>query len=184
MTEAAVTPPPPSEDKLKAYYEEHKTKYSIQSGATFTHVFVSSEGKSREQTETEAINLLKELRETNASFEDAVRYGDRFLFHTNYVERTYAYIQSHFGAETTKLIFSQDTPLNEWKGPFWSEYGAHLVYVTGRSPARTPSFEEIHDRLSEDYIKDVQRKQLDALIEAIIAEYSPEVRLELSDPGK
>ena len=66
----------------------------------------------------EAQALLEILKAEDAGFEDATRYGERFLFHTNYVERTYDFIISDFGTEAADLIFSEHTPLAsvDWSG--------------------------------------------------------------------
>ena len=177
MTESAVPPPEPDDEALNAYYEQNKDDYYQQPGATFTHVFVSR-AKNDQSTILAARALLTKLRADHAGYKDATHYGDRFLFHTNYVDRTYDYIKSHFGSEATEIIFSDDTKLSKWTGPVISTYGAHLIFVTKRTQGRIPAFSEIKSKIAEDYARAKQRERMETLINAIVETYSPVIRLD------
>lgn len=178
MTEAATTLSPPDDAAVAAYYDANKEDYYEPPGATFAHVFISIDGKTAEETEQEAEAMLARLRADGARFEDATHYGDRFLFHTNYVERTYDYIKSQLGADATKTIFDSATPLSQWIGPVFSKYGAHLIFVTARTPGRVPALDEIKKTVAEDAARAARKKQVNALIDDIIKDYSPTVRLD------
>jgi hypothetical protein len=184
MLESALAPVEPETEALQQYYEKHAQEYIVPPGATFTHVFISGQNRTRNEVITKASFLLQQLQTDEATFVDAVKYGDRFLYHTNYVERTYDYIQSHFGPDVTGAIFSSETPLEEWTGPLWSEYGAHIVYITTRTPERTPSLEEVRERVAEDYLMMVQKDQMDSLVADIVEEYSPKIELNTESPSK
>ncbi len=177
MTQAASTPAEPDADALAAYYEENKQDYFIQPGATFAHVFISAK-ENPANVEAKAEILLNALRQTGAEFEDATRYGDRFLFHTNYVERTYAYIKSHFGEEATEVIFAETTPLGVWAGPVFSKHGAHLIFVTARMPGHIQPFEEVKSVVAADLIGAGQRATNERLIDALIEDYAPVIDLD------
>lgn len=174
MTQAASTPAEPDADALAAYYENNKQDYYVQPGATFSHVFVSATKHSSDY-QVQAETLLGELRQSGAQFEDATRYGERFLFHTNYVERTYAYIKSHFGEPATEVIFDDATPLSQWAGPVFSEHGAHLIFVTARNPGFIQPLEEIKSTVAADMTGAAQRARNEKLIDAIIEDYAPAI---------
>jgi len=176
MTQAASTPGEADAETLLKYYEENKQDYFIQPGASFAHVFISAKENPKDVT-AKAETLLGELRQTGARFEDATRYGDRFLFHTNYVERTHAYIKSHFGAEATETIFAETTPLGVWSGPVFSEHGAHLIFVTARTLGHIRPFEEVKSVVAADLISAEQRAQNEKLIDALIEDYAPVINL-------
>ncbi|MEZ5916952.1 MAG: hypothetical protein R3C40_05215 [Parvularculaceae bacterium] len=58
---------------------------------------MTREGRSAEDLERAATAMLAQLRNANAGFTDAVGYGERFLFHTNYVDRSFNYVVSQMG---------------------------------------------------------------------------------------
>ena len=173
IIDAVATASIPTDEAIAEFYEQNKQNYFQEPGATFAHVFVRSENISPGAAMRRAQQLLENLRADNARLEDATRYGDRFLFHTNYVERTYDYIKDHFGDEATKVIFSDRTPLSSWSGPVRSEYGAHLIYVTSRSPGRVPPIDEIKTTLTEDMARAARRAQTDELTQAVVEKYAP-----------
>ena len=173
ITDAVAAPPTPTDEAIAAFYEQNKQNYFQEPSATFAHVFVKSGKISPGAAMGRAQQILETLRAENAGLKDATRYGDRFLFHTNYVERTYDYIEDHFGDEATKVIFSDRTPLSTWSGPVLSEYGAHLLYVTSRSSGRFPPIDEIKTILTEDMARAARREQTNELTDAIVAKYAP-----------
>ncbi len=178
MTDASLAPRAVSDDALSAYFEENRANYTTPAGATFTHVFLSREGRSQAALREEAIEMLVRLRAEEAGYSDAPRYGERFLFHTNYVERTDDFVESHFGPAATASIFSEETPLETWTGPLLSEHGAHIVFIAARSPARTPDLEEIRERVERDAEADERGRLQEALIDAIVGDYAVEKRVE------
>lgn len=177
MTEAGAAPAAITDDAARAYYDENKTQYALPPQATFAHVFIAAKDKTPAALKAEADAMLARLRAENAGLEDAPAYGDRFLFHTNYVERTYDYIKSHFGKDATDDIFSADKPKEEWRGPVYSTYGAHLIIVRQVEPSRIPAFEEIKTRIVEDMGAEQQRARREKIIDAMIAAY--DIKLDL-----
>ena len=182
--DAVVVSPVPEPDDIAAYYAAHRQDYYQSPELTFTHVFISMKGRTRELALNEAQALLDTLNDDNAGFEDATRYGERFLFHTNYVGRTYEDVSGDFGMEAADLIFSGDTLVAEWFGPVESVYGAHLVFISKRTPGRFPSLDEIKPVVVEDYKREAQRQQRDALADAIIQRYTPVIKLDVPKPGQ
>ena len=168
----------PDESELEAFFDANKDDYVVQPGATLAHVFVSG-NQDQVEMSARANDLLATLRATDAQFQDATAYGDRFLFHTNYVERTQAYIHSHFGQDATQTIFDEATPLNQWIGPVFSSHGAHLVYIAGRTPQRLPGFEELRPRILDDFMEAERRRINEALVASVIENYKVVVDLEM-----
>ena len=172
----------PEPADVAAYYDAHQQDYYQPPSVTFTHVFIALKGRTRKLAMHEAQALLEILKAEDAGFEDATRYGERFLFHTNYVERTYDFIISDFGTEAADLIFSEHTPLAQWIGPVESKYGAHLIFISKRTSGRFPTLEEINPLVVEDYKIVIQRQQRDALTAAIIQRYSPVIKSDVNKP--
>ncbi len=52
-------------------------------------------------------------------------------------------------SEVTGELFK--LPTGRWTGPYRSGYGWHLVYISAHSPATTPVFSHIRQRVLADY---------------------------------
>ena len=163
-----------SEEEITAYYEENKEDYYIQPFVTFTHVFVKDGKKVKEKAEEE----LRYLNRNGIPFSQAMSRGDRFLYHTNYVEREPEYVASHFGIPMTKAIFDANPSDSEWIGPFESDYGFHLVMVTKNEPGKYPDLADIQDRVAEDAQRELIIRKNEEAISGIIEEYEVVVEYE------
>lgn len=170
-TEASVGEPALSDEEIADYFKSHKDDYSVPPAVTFTHVFFSSEERGAGAAQAEAASQVDVLNKSDARFEDAPKFGDRFLFHTNYVERTYDYVASQFGEAAAAEIFDPKGPFDVWRGPLISPYGAHAVYITKVIPGRTPPLGEMRERAAEDATRARKAELIDAVIDATIDDY-------------
>lgn len=161
-----------SEAAIGAYYKEHEQDYYIQPSVTFTHVFFDYERHGREEAAHLARETLRELNEKQIGYTDAGQYGERFLYHSNYVERDPDYVAAHFGAVTAESIFALVPDDKHWSGPFESAHGLHLVLLTRKSPGRVPGLSEIHDRVRDDAEQDSIRRKTETTIKDLIKGYS------------
>lgn len=178
LAEAAATAPALTAEEVAAHYAAHEDRYRSPPAATATHVFVSVKNRPREEAKAAAAALLDRLRADKARFEDATRYGERFLFHTNYVDRTDDYIRSQLGIEAAAAIFDPATALLEWRGPYSSDYGEHLIFVTARTPARLAPLADIEDVVRADAAEERRQAAIDKAIDRIVARYRVIDRLE------
>ena len=179
MAEAAIGERTFSDDELRAFYESNRNDYAEPARLTFSHVYLSKEGRDVDELESEALRLLEDLSAANAKFEDATRFGERFLFHTNYVERTQDYVASQLGGDLTAALLDEQTPLNAWSGPFHSEYGVHVVYLTARAQETVASFDDVRLRIEEDVRRITLKEEQQAVIADIIANYNPVIAEDL-----
>lgn len=177
LAEAAAAAPEPAQAEIAAFYDANRERYTSPPTATLTHAFVSFEGRTAKAAGEEAARLLKAMTKSGAGFNDATKFGDRFLFHKNYVDRTEDYIASQLGPEVSKAIFDQGGALDEWRGPYRSDYGAHLIFVTARSPARVAPLAEIGELVKADLVEERRQAAIDRVIEGIVAKYKVEERL-------
>jgi hypothetical protein len=155
---------PLSEDDLRAFYKQNSERYRKAPEITFTHVFIAvkdiaAKDSEVEQAEKAAIQLLDQLNTHNVPFENAPRYGQRFLFNRNYINREAREISSHFGDSFQRQLFALQAA-ERWQGPIVSNYGWHLVLIKKISSSYLPSFEEI----SATLLADAQRLQHQALL--------------------
>ncbi|MBZ2168374.1 peptidyl-prolyl cis-trans isomerase [Marinobacter sp. F4216] len=159
---------------LEAYFEEHRHDYYEEPSYSFTHVFVNSNTNSPAER---ADALLAKLNTSGVGFSSATQYGDRFLYHRNYVERTPAFIASHFG-EAFKTSLEQLKPdTGQWHGPIVSKHGLHLVMLSKHQPGRIPSLAEVRSRVEDDFLRWKQQQKQELAIQQIVEQYNVENRL-------
>ena len=161
---------PLTEDDLRDYYGEHRDEYKKPASATFTHVFVSSERHGSDQASAIAAELQKTLNAENVPFENAPRYGERFLYNRNYVNRDDDEIGSHFGSQFQQQVFAFETS-DQWRGPVQSDYGWHLVLLVKNTPSYIPSLEEIAANVFADAQREQQQQIKRKSIDKLMAKY-------------
>ena len=159
------------EAELAEYYAEHQQSYRREAQITFTHVFLDARSRGAAKAQRAAEQQLASLRATAVPFHEAGRYGDRFIYHTNYVERSREFIASHFGEQFASAVFQTATETGDWQGPYASEYGYHLVLVSQREDAQLPALSEVRDMVHADLARQKQRQLVDVAIAEIIAGY-------------
>ena len=150
---------PLTENDLTSFYEAHKEDYRQPASATFTHVFLSNDKRESAQSKAEAESLLAVINNRRVPFEKAGRYGERFLYNRNYVNRDSQEIASHFGQLFEQKLFDLRPALPmtdaQWQGPLSSNYGWHLVLLTKKVESFVPVLAEI----SGVVLADAQRQQ-------------------------
>jgi len=170
-----------SQEDVKAYYEQHKHEYYEQPYVTFTNVFFDYERHSPEQAMAIAKQTLQELNDKHVSFDQGIQYGDRFLYYTNYVERSPDYVASHFGVKAMEAIFKLNPDSKHWYGPFESPYGLHLVMLTEKKQGRFPDVAEIYERVKDDAEQEMIRRKTEDAINKIIDTYDVKIVLKDAD---
>ena len=168
----------PTAAEINAYFNAHKHDYYVQPFVTFTHVFFDYERHGHDQARQSAEQTLRELNLQQTSFANAIQYGDRFLYHANYVERAPDYVAAHFGAATADVIFGLKPDDKSWYGPYESAYGLHLILLTRKEPGRIPELTEIIEQVRDDVKQALVRNQTEAAINDIIKGYHVNVVLE------
>jgi len=162
---------------LEAYFSHHRQDYYQEPSVTFTHVFFSAEKRGRAGARREALTLLATLNQCQVPFADAGRYGDRFLYDRNYVERTPDVVASHLGKDFAASITGLSPPPQRWQGPIASEHGEHLVLLTETKAGRRLELAEIRSHVEADYQRWRQQENQDHAIQEIVGQYHVEVRL-------
>lgn len=162
------------DQEVKAFYKEHQDDYYEEPFYSFTHVFIKSD---HESSESVAKTLMQKLNEKNVSFSEAAPFGDRFLYHRNYVERTPDFISSHFGAGFTKQLGELDKDTSGWQGPIASEHGLHLIKISEYRPGRVPPLANVRSQVERDLLRWKQVQNQELAIQQIVEQYRVEYRL-------
>lgn len=166
----------PSEADLRTFYQHNLEQYRQPPEITFTHVFLAAQEAERANSKVTALKLLEKLNRETVPFENAPRYGERFLFNRNYVNREAEEIASHFGATFQQQLFSLKVA-NNWQGPILSDYGWHLVFIKKISSSYIPDLEQITATVFADFTRNQHQVRLSQAIEQLIEQYQISVEL-------
>lgn len=174
LQDSAALPPTPSDEELQQYYAANASVYTIQASYTFTHVFVddrdhTAEGRARAEA------LLMELRDNNVPFLEASAYGDGFPYLQNYVRRSRDFIRNNFDDGFADWLDTLEPRDGMWEGPVTSPFGYHLVMFSNYFPANLPPFEEMRDRVLDDYQVDSLYRARRAAEDNLLEKYELEV---------
>ena len=169
----------PSKEGIRTYFQTHQDKYETPVYLSFTHVYFSPD-KRGEQTVQDAQQTLAELAGKDASAQNIKEIGDPFMLQQYYPERSEQEISRLFGNE-----FAQETsqlPVGQWTGPVQSGYGFHLVYIHDREESTLPEFEEIQDRVLQDWASDKRREVDEKFYASLLTRYK--VVIEEKEPSE
>lgn len=161
----------PDQADVARYFDQHRDAYTQPPSITFTHVFISSAIHGRERAQQLAQETLDTLDRTGAGFADAPAHGDRYAYHSNYVERSEDYVASQFDAGFARALFADADADGRWRGPLASPLGFHLVLVANRKPAREPALDEVYAQVAADAKEARVQRELRTLVERMLARY-------------
>lgn len=164
-------------DAAEAYFDSHRQDYYEEPSYTFTHVFIKADPAHAETVERRTNTLLEQLNREQVGFSEATRFGDRFLYHRNYVERTPDFIASHFGEAFQDRLAQLSADNQHWQGPIASSHGQHLVMLSEYRPGRVPEFTEIRSRVEQDLRRWQEQQKQELAIQQIVEQYDVEYRL-------
>lgn len=165
------------DDALRDHYQTHLTEYTESATISFVHVFHSLSKHGADLAASRSSALLDRLNAQNVTLEHASRYGDRFPYHVNYVEKTLEQVADHFGLGMARQLFSLPVNGQQWQAGFQSEHGSHLVLMVDSKPARTPEFSEVAGQVLVDLRHQIksghQQKYIDEVLEHYQVEIAP-----------
>lgn len=170
VSDVDLTPDPPSEEALRAYYDSHRGDFRQDAEFTFTHVFIDAERDHSGGPEREAQRVLAKLRAAGAGFNDATSYGDRFPYRRNYVRQFLRPVANDFGPEFAASL-ARLKPEDNWQGPIASNFGLHLMLLTERNEMRVPEFEEVRGQVREAVLEQRRAETREALLDELVEQY-------------
>jgi parvulin-like peptidyl-prolyl isomerase len=132
-----VDQPPPDEETLRAFYQEHTTRYQKQLSLSFKHRYFSKD--SREDAQQDAQDALN----SEEGFSD-----DPFMLQKSYTGRSQAEIRALYGNNFAQQIAL--AKVGTWE-LIQSAFGWHLVLVASRTEPRSLSFEEATAQINRDW---------------------------------
>jgi len=138
---------PPADENLEAYLLEHRESFRQQPQVSFKQVYLNSDKRSA-GVEDEARKILAKLSAAGSDV-DPESFGDPSmlprelpLYYINDIERL-------FGAAFSRELLQVEP--GRWRGPVWSSYGLHLVFVRERIEGRDPELHEVREEVEREW---------------------------------
>lgn len=167
-----------SDAQARAYFDANREQFAQPPIYTFTHVFLSSEGRSRSELRFAAQEELAKLKARSAAFSDAPGHGDRFPYGVNFVEVTGEQISAQFGSAFLAGLAQLPVRKGVWQGPVASGYGDHLVMLTGKQDGGVPDFEEVRDKARIAAARALAERENRTAVNSIIAQHPVVIKLQ------
>jgi hypothetical protein len=157
VVRARVRAAPVDETALRRYFEENAERWREPVLLDLTHVYLSRD-KRGPRADDDAAALLARIERERLSPDAAVALGDPFLGGHGLRGATPTRIASRLGPDFADSLV--DGPAGRWLGPIESAFGPHLVWIDRRIESRIPPFEEIRQRVLDDWLEDRTREAL------------------------
>ena len=138
-----------SDQALKEFLQQHPDKFRVEPQVSFRQIYLDP-GKHQDLT-AEARSQLEKLNR-GAAPEEA---GDATLLAHEYLQASQSDITRAFGEEFALEVVALEP--GGWEGPYYSQFGGHLVMVKERSDAWLPELAEIRSQVEREYL--AQRRQ-------------------------
>ena len=157
-----------SDAEVDAYFAAHKLRYSQPPTVSFTHVFIDGQRRGGGGLAL-ARETLRKLQGERVTPGDSIEFGDRFPYQRNYSASTSQALAPEVGEAMARAAFTM--PLGEWRGPFESPLGYHLLRVTSRSSRQSPALDSIRQLVADDALQDKRERLGEEAVQRILGSY-------------
>lgn len=137
-------PRPITDAELEAVLEREADRYREPPAVTLTQVFLSA-AKRGAALDRDARALARRLRSKRVSPAAAPALGDGFPLGARFARASDGDLDKAFGTGFARALAGAKA--GEWSGPVRSAYGAHLVWLEERFPARLPALDAVRTQL-------------------------------------
>ena len=151
LDRSAISVPTPSEDELKAYYQQNHARFVQPEQRRASHILILAEGdeKARAAAKAKAEELHARVKADPSTFEaiakadsqdpgSAAEGGDLGYFARDMM--TAAFADAAFGMAEGEIA-----------GPVESEYGYHIIKLTGIKGSGEKPFDEVRDEIAKTW---------------------------------
>jgi len=150
----------PSEEQLRAWYEENPERFTISEAWSVEQVFFSD-------PETVPEALLEQL---NAGLEPTTVGEDRLDIRRSLPDARKPQLVGMLGPAGTKALL--DAEEGRWTGPLESPFGIHFARVTGYRPAYIQPYEKVARYLSGDWLLEQTRQRVEQEAASLREDYT------------
>jgi hypothetical protein len=167
---ARTTEPTPAD--LKAYLENHAAGFTAPARADLHHVFLSRR-RHGARLDAVAVALRDALAAEGVTPAAAAGRGDPFPVPARLFAQSGGDLEGTLGRDVAAAAF--EVPVGAWTGPVPSPYGAHLVWVHARQPARRPPLTAVFSRVREAFLAERAERALAAALADLRGRYDVRV---------
>ncbi len=154
---------PPSDDQLKAFFQNHQELFRLPPSYAFRQVlFLPDEARDKAAVEA----LLAQLRAGGTIPQSRV---DKLAVPNTWLQTTAPELHNAFGGDFTQAL--ADAPQQQWFGPVRSGYGWHLVYIDSRQAPAVPAFETVRDYVAREFDYQAERDIQERVYQELLARY-------------
>ena len=157
----------PTDGELQAYLKSHPENFTTESTYTFQQVYLNPQ-KHGANLQKDAQQLLVKLQQAGDKA-DALLLSDSFLLNHQFTNVSETELKKVFGERFANEI--SVLKLGLWKGPIESGYGAHLVFLSNRSPGRTALLEEVRDQVRREWANAKRVETSEKFYQALLQRY-------------
>ena len=164
LTEDVAALAPPEEAALRDYFVANRGRYATPAVVSFSHIYFSPDQRSEPSADATAAlaALVPEAWRTT---------GDPFLLGRTYAHSSTVRVRRDFGDAFADSVLAMPADA-VWRGPVASAYGAHLVRVDAKTPAATPDYDAVAQRVAADYDAERRAEANRAYFEELRAQYT------------
>jgi hypothetical protein len=145
---------PPTDAQLNAYLQSHPDKFRMEQQFTFRQVYLDP-AKHGANLARDAAQLLSKLDGAGGDA-DWANKGDPFVLGRGFNALPGSDIARQFGGAFAARLEALQP--GRWQGPVESAFGVHLVFVSERTPSRSPALAQVRDAVLREW-EDARRKE-------------------------
>ena len=175
LADASAEIAEPTEQELSTFLNRNADRFRREPKIAFEQIYFSQETHGL-TIEADVGAALERLRSDSAV--DAGLIGDQSLLPPVVPASDMTEIAKTFGDRFANALAG--LPVNEWSGPVPSTYGVHLVRVTSREDARTPTLAEARDAVVREWTNDRRAALEKARYDEFLKHY--EVQIDSTQP--
>lgn len=154
--------PEPTEEELRAFFDENIEEFVSEPTMTFDHAFF----RDPDSVPADTLQLLLEGADHRS-------LGDTDFMTERLIGITEQQLVATFGREPAAEILAIEDEL--WHGPFLSNEGAHFLRMTERSAAKRPTFEMVKSWIGTQWLQNKNREVTDRAISDMRQNYRVEI---------
>lgn len=157
----------PTQKELFAYYKQNIKEYSKLKRLSFSNVIFQNPKSDAIKSTYEMLQVAEVNASNAASFGDAIK-GLNYVNNADYKD-----VEQKFGNYFALKIWHLKEGI--WSKPMHSKVGENIVFITKKVVGNAYSFDEVEDRVYNDFLEDNRTKRVAQAYKNIVQNYTLEL---------
>lgn len=179
LTQDLAYPTEPDEATLQVYHKAHADQYARAAKVTFSQIFFSEDRRGA-AAEADAAQTLAGLHAAPGP-QTADLLGDATSLAFSFTALDAAEVEAIFGPDFAAALAEMQP--GRWAGPIASGYGLHLVWLSERVPGASLPFDEVRQKVKEDWVYEQRTAANEAVYRTLLDRYDVVVEPPSSPPN-